>query len=88
MGHMAINWKHADTDGNGLIDIFKDSEVIQQNATYVEPIHKAPMSSPVSLQLFAAQQVADIGDTIEFEVLLQNDEGGMVENAYGISFQI
>lgn len=83
-----VNLKHADCDGDGEVNILQDAQLIEQNATDGSASIVSTELSPLSLHLEAAQNTVNLGDTLFFDLVLENTAGGMVEDAYGVAFQL
>ncbi|RMG32045.1 MAG: hypothetical protein D6730_00425 [Bacteroidetes bacterium] len=80
------NMKHADPDGNGVVDAFTDGLFIQDHiqAPY-EPV--SPDGGDISFRLIPRQDSLMLGETFEFDIELTR-ENGVVENVYGIAFSM
>ncbi|GEM_PF-758070 len=83
-----VNLKHADCDGDGLVDIKKEAEIIRQNATDGQSRIISTEISPLSLYMETTQNVVNLGDTIFFDFVLENTASSQVENVYGLAFQL
>ena len=86
-----IDLKHADSDGNGEIDIHADAQSIFEHA---QGSHVAGPSSsserPSRLRIKPKRNRIQLGDTITYEVFLEGAEKGkgIVQNAYGVAFSM
>jgi PKD repeat protein len=85
-----INYKHADCNGDGVIDIATDGAVVMQNAGYIhEPIH-TPGPKAISLSVEPTLTTMDASDTltIYYDVYLNDNQGASIEGVYGVAFTL
>lgn len=82
------NFKHADTDGNGFIEIESDKQAIESNVR--NPSKSITSIVRDDLEVFLQTDNIDIfiGSIINFDIVLQGAAGANIEDVYGISFQL
>lgn len=86
--HLAegIDLKHADCDGDGIIDLKKDGAVIFQNAQGAFPQHPQAVDNALQMRIKPRHREITLGDELIYDVLLYNKSGEEVEDAYGVAF--
>lgn len=84
-----VNFKHADANGDGLIELSTDGQIVLQNA-YM-PAEESHNSSPngaiLSLQHESTTILSEDTALIEYELKLDQN-GGPVLDLYGLSFAL
>lgn len=82
------DFMHADTDGDGEVDIFLDAEVTRNYANSSHPPYHAPnSSSEVQIYLELDQREVSIGQEIGFQVYVDGPED-MLDDIHGIALGI
>ncbi|HNR18841.1 MAG TPA: T9SS type A sorting domain-containing protein [Bacteroidia bacterium] len=86
----AVNHKHADTNGDGVVDN-NDTAAITLNYGLMHPARLAGNTSQTftgpQLYLQASADTVTEGDTVEFEIYL-GDAANPISNIYGLAFTI
>lgn len=85
-----LNYKHADANGDGIID-FEDAQVVQNNygLTHSTPSFNSPIvdnSNTFELRL-EPQGTFEVGQPATIDIVLAS-EANPIENLYGIAFAI
>lgn len=83
-----INIKHADSNGDGVVEIAKDGQIIRQNATAPGILPPDSSNSSISLTASASQQVLEPGDSLSFTFFLEDPLGGNINQLYGVAFSL
>lgn len=87
----AINFKHADANGDGLVDLLHDKQAINQNLGFDYLLDSLPTHSGIS---FALEHVNTIfygdGDTAAIEIAMHLEAEGSkdVQDFYGATFSL
>lgn len=82
------NMKHADCDGNGVINAFLDYLAIILNAQGSHNQGVQTTSETVRLRLKAVHSEVILGDTIRYDIILDNVNGGIVNDVYSLAFTL
>jgi hypothetical protein len=85
-----LNYKHADANGDGIID-FEDAQIVQNNygLTHSTPSFNSPIvdnSNTFELRL-EPQGTFEVGQPATIDIVLAS-EANPIENLYGIAFAI
>jgi len=87
-----VNKKHADCDGNGIIDILTDGAVIKQNATRIMRNQGRTDSTVYTLKLkrvnYNPYQWFYPWDTVWHEVILSREDGQNPSNISKLAFNV
>lgn len=76
-----INYKHGDCDGDGKWDVFKDGDIVLKYINSIHPNLNDP-NSPYTLRFKLLNRSIKIGDTLQFELILNNYGG--IDSLYGL----
>ena len=83
-----VDMKHADCDGDGIVNISQDAKLIFQHAQGTFPQQIASASAGLSLRIRPRQAIVSVGDTMTYDVSLYDDSLGTVQHAYGLAFSM
>lgn len=83
-----VNYKHADSDGDGRVDIKNDGEIIRQNATVPGELPRDTTAGSAFLSVAANQQVLSVGDSLSFTFRLEDPTGNDINDLYGVAFSL
>jgi subtilisin family serine protease/PKD repeat protein len=85
-----VNFKHADCNGDGIIDLNTDGAVIMQNAGFVHEAIEAGTSDPIYLRVEPTLTTMTATDTaiITYEVELATGSNDPVNGVYGFAFTL
>ncbi len=86
-----INVKHADMNGDGIVDN-ADLFVLSENYGFTHGVPDgapSPAVSPVSLKpVIAVAPTEENGWQMEIDIQVQNGEGQVMDNIYGVAFNL
>ncbi|MCI4668458.1 MAG: S8 family serine peptidase [Bacteroidia bacterium] len=83
----AVNYKHADADGNGIIELAIDGAIVKQNFTKpASSIYDDSSKVEVSLE-FNTNLIA-LGDTGLFSVNISRSDSQDIQDIYGLSLAL
>ena len=85
-----VNYKHADCDGNGSVDIDVDGSVIRQNAGFSHVAGNVGGGKNIRMRFVPTSTILTATDTftITYEISLSDTGGGTVDSVYGIAFSL
>lgn len=85
-----VNLKHADCNGDGVVDLLTDGAVVMQNAGFSHQKIKVTGSNGVTLSVEPTMTTMTASDTftISYDIQLSDPNGGPVEGVYGIAFTL
>ena len=83
-----VNFKHADCDGDGTVDIVADGAVVMQNVGYSHQTLPAPIGNGIELAIEPTITTLNASDTfvIDYNINLSTSDGSPVEGVYGLAF--
>ncbi|MCL4144010.1 UNVERIFIED_CONTAM: hypothetical protein GTU68_058665 [Idotea baltica] len=86
----SVNHKHADCDGDGIIDLTKDGSIIKMHAGLSRQSTLSSEKSDLAIRLEPIDYIITNEGTIKltYDIILENMKGGLVENIYGIAFSM
>ena len=85
---IGLDLKHGDSDGDGQINILQDAAYIFEHAQGSHPPGITSASLANRLRVKPQRPRYFLGDTITFDVFLENAARKKVENAYGVAFSM
>ena len=85
---IGLDLKHGDSDGDGEIVIHKDASYIFEHAQGSHPPGITSANLANRLRVKPQRPRYFLGDTITFDVFLENAARKKVENAYGVAFSM
>ncbi|MFK7926032.1 MAG: S8 family serine peptidase [Bacteroidia bacterium] len=85
-----VNYKHADCNGDGVVDILTDGAVIMQNVGFSHEALEVAGSNSIYLSVEPTLTTMMASDTftISYDIQLSDANGGDVEGVYGVAFTL
>lgn len=85
-----VNYKHADCDGNGEIDLQQDAQIVKENLGAFHEINVSVDSIGAELKVVHSNTIFASEDTaiLDLEFYLSGPNGTELEGIYGVLFQL
>ena len=83
-----VNYKHADCDGDGVIDAYADGALIRQHAQLPPTLAPNPSAGQISLTLQADATQLWAGDSVGFTVKLGLPDSSLIQQGYGLALSL
>gem|GEM_PF-3402146 len=81
------NYKNLDCDGDGHINISRDGAVIKANSQHPYT-YTASSNNNINFRVKARQNTITLGDTLKFDMFLEDTQTEWVQDIYGIAFSL
>lgn len=85
-----VNYKHADCNGDGVVDVLTDGAVVMQNAGFSHQALDVVGPNSVNLSVEPTLTTMTASDTfiITYDIQINDASGNPVEDVYGVAFTL